>query len=100
MYSRALQTITFLFFFFFTTLVCASPMPAPAPQPIDQKLAQIIAVNNNLGCSGEQGCVGWNTTTVDALAKSGALARSVPIASGTLAAVFAIAGSLSAAALV
>ncbi|KAL1941457.1 hypothetical protein VTO73DRAFT_7274 [Trametes versicolor] len=65
MYARVIQTLTLVFAVSFT-LVSASPAP------IDPQQANVIAQNNNIACSGPEGCAGINGT-IDAVSNSGAL---------------------------
>ncbi|GBE81055.1 hypothetical protein BKA93DRAFT_820743 [Sparassis latifolia] len=91
MYPRTLQTFTLLLLC--VTLVLSTPTPVPVPEPIDKKIAQVVAENNNLGCS--QGCSGVNGT-VDAISSSGAVSATTKGTSNALAAAAAVAGGLSA----
>lgn len=76
------------------TLVLSTP--TPVPQPIDQKIAGIIAQNENIACTGPQGCSGANGTAESSLVQQTSGAASLA-ASGynVLAAAAALAGSLS-----
>ncbi|KAI1783553.1 hypothetical protein LXA43DRAFT_1046245 [Ganoderma leucocontextum] len=82
MYARALT----LFLFAASTLVAASP--------IDSKQANVIAVNNNVACSGPEGCKGANSTSVVDAASSSGASRTLTMSSGAVVAAIVFANLL------
>ncbi|TFY51923.1 hypothetical protein EVJ58_g10307 [Rhodofomes roseus] len=93
---------TFTLLCIFTSLVTASPAPAPVAEPIDATIANIIATNENLGCSGLSGCIAAQNSSAAAatFAASGAShSMSAPGVASALVAAAAVAGGLSAAGL-
>ncbi|KAH9919409.1 uncharacterized protein B0H18DRAFT_957545 [Fomitopsis serialis] len=81
------------------SLVSASPAPKPVAEPIDATIANVIATNENLGCTGPSGCVAAQNSSAAAeiFAASGAShSISAPGARSALVVAAAVAGGLSA----
>ncbi|KAI0732571.1 hypothetical protein C8Q72DRAFT_950456 [Fomitopsis betulina] len=74
MFLRIAHIVTFLSLS--ATLVSSSPAPIPVadPEPIDATIANVIATNQNLGCSGPSGCLAAQNSSAAAeiFAASGA----------------------------
>ncbi|OCH89856.1 hypothetical protein OBBRIDRAFT_793834 [Obba rivulosa] len=81
--SRTLRLLTV--FLLSATLVCSTPAPVPVPEPIDAQTAHNIAINENLACSGPDGCSGVLAASNSAVLTSpGALGAAVAVVVGVL----------------